>query len=64
MSRSLMSWNLLNRSRFDMMNLLVTVKKASLERVGWQKKMAWMKFTEVRCPRLISATSVKLCLIK
>jgi hypothetical protein len=46
------------------MNLLVTVKKASLERVGWQKKMAWMKFTEVRCPRLISATSVKLCLIK
>lgn len=47
-----------------MINFLVTVKKASLERVGWQKKMAWMKFTEVRYPRLIRATSVKPCFIK
>ena len=64
MSRSLISWNLLNRSKFIMMNFLVTVKKASLERVGWQKKMAWIKFTEVRYPRLIRAASVKPCLMK
>lgn len=55
---------MLNRSKFIMMNFLVTVKKASLERVGWQKKMAWMKFTEVRYPRLIRAASVKPCLMK